>query len=482
MTGTDRKLLDARQSLGEQLISKSRRRRELLRDMAQNALAPDRLRNDLAPRLELVERAAVDLVVPARNVRKIEPAHLREIATSISSLGFCDPVLIDEQNRVLNGAVRVEAAKLIGLSHIPCIVASHLSASERRLVRIALNRLQEKGGWDFDELRLELEELILEDAPLEITGLTMTEIDQIVLGEEPDAVEAGPLAPEPGAKAVAQLGDVFRLGGHRIVCGDSTDLRVLERLMTDDKARLILTDEPYNVPIVGHVTGGAHREFAMAAGEMSSAEFQAFNVAWMGASLQHLCDGGVFGTFIDWRGYPTVIAAAQQLWLTPINLIVWAKTNGGMGSLYRSQHELLPLFKKGNAPHINNVELGKSGRWRSNLWTHPGASTVGSEARKGLQDHPTVKPVAMLEDALLDLTKRNDIVLDPFLGSGSTLIAAERTGRRCYGVELDPIYVDVIVRRYEAVTGRAGVLESTGETFAALAERRQSEAEVCPTG
>ena len=183
-----------------------------------------------------------------------------------------------------------------------------------------------------------------------------------------------------------------------------------------------------------------HREFLMASGEMTDAEFWAFNAAWIGPALRHLRDGALFGTFIDWRGYPSVIAAALQLGLAPFNLIVWAKSNAGMGSLYRSQHELLPLFKKGTAPHINNVELGKNGRWRSNVWTYPGASSMGSEARQGLQHHPTVKPVAMLEDALLDMTERGDIVLDPFLGSGSTLIAAEKTGRNCRGLELDPLY------------------------------------------
>jgi len=262
-----------------------------------------------------------------------------------------------------------------------------------------------------------------------------------------------------------------------MICGDATDPIVLRRLMEGDPpARLVLTDEPYNVKIAGHVTGGAHREFAMASGEMSDEEFLGFNVAWIEAAIRHLCDGGVFGTFIDWRGAPTVAAAAAKLGLTPLNLIVWAKTNAGMGSLYRSQHELLPLFKKGDAPHVNNIELGKRGRWRSNLWTYPGASSLGSDARRGLQDHPTVKPTAMLEDALLDLSNRGDIVLDPFLGSGSTLIAADKTGRVCRGVELDPLYIDVIIRRYEAETGEAAVLADTGERFADLAARRAGEA------
>jgi DNA modification methylase len=467
-------------SLQNTLKAKSRHRREQLAGLAAASPTLDPIRNDLVPKLEFVERAPGDLVFPARNVRKIDAVHVREVATSISSLGFCDPVLIDEQNRVLDGRVRVEVAKLLGLVHIPCIRANHLNASERRLVRIALNRLGEKGSWDFDELKLELEELILEDVPIEITGFSMTEVDQIIIEEEPAAVEAGPLAPEPDAKPVAQFGDIFVMGEHRILCSDSTDPRGLEILMSGHETRLILTDQPYNVPIAGHVTSGRHREFLMASGEMSDVEFRAFNAAWIGASLPHLCDGGLFGTFIDWRGYPVVIAAALQLGLAPFNLIVWAKTNAGMGSLYRSQHELLPLFKKGKASHINNVELGKNGRWRSNLWTYPGANCKGSEARQGLQHHPTVKPVAMLEDALLDITERGDIVLDPFLGSGQTLLAAEKTGRRCRGLELDPLYVDVTLRRYEAVTGRPAVLESTGETFAELAERRQRDAEARP--
>jgi hypothetical protein len=173
----------------------------------------------------------------------------------------------------------------------------------------------------------------------------------------------------------------------------------------DPPAPLILTDEPYNVPIAGNVTGAPHREFPMASGEMSDAEFLAFNHYWMSAALPSLCEGGVFGTFIDWRGYPTIFAAASKLALSPLNLIVWAKTNAEMGSLYRSQHELLPLFRKGDAPHVNNVELGKKGRWRSNVWTYPGASSLGSDARRGLEDHPTVKPAIMLADAFLDLNQ-----------------------------------------------------------------------------
>ncbi|WP_375459736.1 site-specific DNA-methyltransferase [uncultured Enterovirga sp.] len=454
---------------------RDQRRRKKHAGVGEAASGSWSLHNDLLPRLQLADRPLCELILPKRNVRKSEAGHVREVANAISALGFTVPVIIDQQGNVIDGAVRVEAAKLLGLPRVPCILAEHLTVVERRVLRLAANRLAEKGTWDLDELKLELEELILEDAPIEITGFELSEIDVILADEDAEAVEEGPLAPEEDAQAVSRVGDVFRLGSHRVVCGDATQADVLQALMAGDVARMVFTDQPYNLAIVGHVTGGKHREFAMASGEMSKDEFGAFNAAWIGAALAHLMDGGLLATFIDWRGVGSVSAAALAAGLEQLNLIVWAKTNAGMGSLYRSQHELLPLFKKGTDPHVNNVDLGRKGRWRSNLWTYAGASSMGSDARQGLQHHPTVKPVAMLVDALQDVTHRGEIVLDPFLGSGSTLIAAEKSGRICRGIELDPLYVDVIAHRYEEVTGRPALLESTGEPFTALAKRRKRE-------
>jgi DNA modification methylase len=465
----------SRATLGDQLRWKSRSRREGQERVAL-ASAAHRRRNDTLPRLELSYVPLEELRPSARKLRKLDPAHVREVASSIGLLGFCDPLLISRGNELIDGEARYAAAKQLSLDRVPCVRVEHLNPDEQRVLRLAVNRLAEKGQWDLDALKIEFEELILLDAPIEITGFSPAEIDHVILGDAAEALEQGPLEPDP-ANAVARVGDIFQLGPHRVVCGDATDPTVLARLLeADAPARLVLTDEPYNVKIAGNVTGGAHREFAMASGEMTHAEFLAFNEAWMAAVLPYLCDGGVCGTFIDWRGSPIVHSAATKLALVPLNLIVWAKTNAGMGSLYRSQHELPPLFKKGSAQHVNNVELGKRGRWRSNVWTYPGASSLGSDARRGLRDHPTVKPTAILEDALLDLTNRSDIVIDPFLGSGSTLIAAEKTGRVCRGVELDPLYVDVIIRRYEAATGNPAVLLETGEAFEALSARRASEA------
>lgn len=453
------------------LRAKGRKRRSDL--AALRSVGTGAPRNDLLPKLQLVEVAVGALVMPARNVRELEPVHIRGVMQAISRAGFVDPILIDENSNVLDGVTRVEAARELGLASVPCIVASHLTPTEKRAVRLAVNRLGEKGTWSMPELKDQLIELVEAGIEIEDTGFTIAEFDHITFDDEVEPVERGPLAPEEGAAPIARLGDVYLFeSGHRLICGDATDAATYIALMQGETARLVHTDEPYNVPIAGHVTKGEHREFAMASGEMSEAEFLAFNQVWMGLALAYLQDGGLLGTYIDWRGYPTVDAAAAAHRLTAMNLIVWAKTNAGMGSLYRSQHELFALYKTGTADHVNNVQLGKNGRWRSNVWTYPGASSVGSDSRKGLQFHPTVKPEAMCADAILDLTNRGEVVIDPFLGSGSTLIAAHRTKRRCFGIELDPRYVDVTIRRFQSVFGHPVILETTGESFDAIARTR----------
>jgi len=315
-------------SLTSLLRRKSRRHRDQLERMAVASTAHSR-RNDILPRLELSYLALADLRPSPRKVRTLDPAHLREVASSISVLGFCDPVLVGRDNELIDGEARYEAARQLGLDRIPCVRIEHLSKDQQRVLRLAVNRLAEKGQWDLDALKIEFEGLIVIDAPIEITGFSPAEIGHVILGDAPEGLEQGPLDPDP-AIAVARVGDRFQLGPHRIVCGDATDPAVLARLLEGDApARLVLTDEPYNVKIAGHVTGGDHREFAMASGEMTDAEFLAFNEAWVAAVLPYLCDGGVCGSFIDWRGFPTVHSAARKLGLVPLNLIVWAKSNAG---------------------------------------------------------------------------------------------------------------------------------------------------------
>jgi hypothetical protein len=292
-------------SITHQLKAKSRRRREGMERLRASAPA-HAPRNDPLPNLDLVYVPLEDLRMPSRVIRKLDAAHVREVASAISTLGFCAPVLIGKDNAVIDGAIRVHAARHLGLGRVPCVRIEHLSEIEQHVLRLAINRLGEKGEWNLEELKVEFEELIFADAPIEVSGFTLDEIDHIVLDPADEAIEKGPVAPEAGAIAVARVGDAFNLGPHWIICGNATDPDTLRRVAGDPPARLVLTDEPYNVPIAGHVTGGRHREFAMASGEMTDAEFLAFNEAWMAAVLPCLCDGGVFGTFIDWRGYPTV--------------------------------------------------------------------------------------------------------------------------------------------------------------------------------
>ena len=327
-------------------------------------------RNDMLPSLKIEPYAVDALKSHARKLRKSDPVHVREIADSISTLGFNVPLLIGKDNVVVDGEARLQAAKLLGLSSVPCIRVDHLDETEQRLLRLAVNRLGEKGFWDVGELEAEFKELIIAEAPIEISGFDSDEIDQVVIGGNEDGCEAGDLAPLPGASASARVGDLFRLGSHLLICGDATDPAVVRRLMRTDVARMVLTDEPFKIG----VAGGEHRELLMAAGEMTDPQFLDFNQKWMDAMLPHLIDGGILGTFIDWRGLPIVHTAATGLGLTPLDLVVWAKTNAGTGSLYPSQHELLPLFKKGAAANVNNISLGKRGRHRTNVWTYPSAS------------------------------------------------------------------------------------------------------------
>ncbi len=459
------------------VAEKSRKRRQVQRALTEiGAHAPVRRRNDLAPRLQFA-MTPIDWLKPAsRQIRRRDATQKARVRASIERFGVCRPILVSADNTIIEGHGVWEAAKEMGIAEIPCIVVDHLDATELRLLRIALNRISETGDWDPEILRIEFQELIVLGEDVVLTGFEMAEVDALLLGDADDTSDTEVL-PELPADAVSRAGDVWMLGDHRLIQGDARDSGAYALIMSDGEfARLVLTDEPYNVPNVGHVTGDErHREFIMANGEMSPEEFTAFNKAWMSAGAAWLVEGGLLATFIDWRSIELVLACGRDLGLDLLNLIVWAKSNGGQGSLWRSQHELLPVFKKGSAPHINNVELGRHGRWRSIVWSYPGASSLGSDAREGLAQHPTVKPRALLEDALLDVTDRGDVVLDPFGGSGSTLLAAEATGRVCRAIEIDGPYCDLTIQRWQQMTACEARLAETGETFSEVQARRSDE-------
>lgn len=413
--------------------------------------------------LKIEEIAVGDLKPWAKNARTHSKKQLRQIGESIRAFGFTNPVLIDASNTILAGHGRVEAAKLIGMTRVPCVRLEHMTPDQKRAYVLADNKLALNAGWDEELLAEELQALLgVEDLgfDLSVTGFELGEIDALVGGlavEEPGDPEYDMLPSE--APRRVQPGDVWQLGRHRLVCGDALDPNVVAQLMVGEKARMVFSDPPYNVKIDGHVGGSGkikHREFAMASGEMSDGEFTDFLSRAFRNLADNSLDGSIHFLCMDWRHMSEMLAAGQGIYDELKNLIVWAKDNGGMGTFYRSRHELIFAFKKGTSPHVNTFELGQHGRYRTNVWQYRGVNTMRAGRMEELALHPTVKPVQMIADAIRDVSGRGEIVLDLFGGSGSTLIAAEKTGRRGYLCELDPIYCDRILTRWEAwVKGEA---------------------------
>jgi len=424
----------------------------------------------------VVNRPLKELQPDPENPRVHSDKQLRQVASSIKTFGFNVPVLIDGQQRVIAGHGRIEAARLLGLQSVPTISLEHLSAAQIRAFMIADNRLTENATWNqslLAEQFKDLSELEL-DFSLEVTGFEMGEIDVMIEGLGSNADERGKELPvQADGSEVCQLGDLWLLGSNRVLCGNSLDGASYRELMQDQQAAMVFTDPPYNVVIDGHVGGKGsiqHREFAMASGEMTEEQFTAFLAQACKLLAANSTDGSLHFVCMDWRHITELMLAGKQAYTELKNLCVWAKDNGGMGSLYRSQHELVFVFKHGKASHCNNVQLGQFGRYRSNVWNYPGVNSFSRSTGEGnlLALHPTVKPVALVADAILDCSRRGDIVLDAFLGSGTTVIAAEKTGRRCFGVELDPRYVDTIIRRWQAFTKLEARHAQTGKSFAEL--------------
>lgn len=412
-----------------------------------------------------------------RQTRKHSKKQIHQLAASIRAFGFVNPVLLDGDGRIVAGHGRIEAAKLIGMESVPTIRLDHLTEAQLRAYRIADNRLAECAEWDQELLALELGELLeLElDFAIEITGFETAEIDLLLSDSAVEEPETEDPVPEPAAVAVSRVGDLWQLGPHRLLCGDARDPAIYDRLLAGTAAQMVFTDPPYNVPIQGHVSGLGkfqHREFAMAAGEMSRAEFTAFLQDVLGQLARVSADSSIHYVCMDWGHMGELLTAGEATYGELKNLCVWNKTNAGMGSFYRSKHELVFVFKQGSAPHINNFGLGDKGRYRTNVWDYAGANSFGRARDAELAMHPTIKPVALVMDAIKDCSHRNGIVLDPFGGSGTTLIAVERTGRRGYLLELDPLYVDVIVRRWQRLTGGLAGHEASGLSFDAVTAER----------
>ncbi len=402
-----------------------------------------------------------------KNPRTHTPRQIKQIAASITEFGFINPVLIDNADEIVAGHARVAASISLGMTDVPTVRVGHLTPAQIRAYVIADNRLAENAGWDRELLALELQELSVQpNFDVTVIGFEMAEIDLLV-GEashgEPDEADAVPEI-DRSLPAVSQLGDCWRIGDHLLLCGDALKARSYERLLHGKRAQMIFIDPPYNLQIAGNVSGlgkAQHREFAMASGEMNPREFTTFLRRALTNLAAFSVDGSIHFVCMDWRHIRELADAADDTYTELKNVCVWSKSNAGMGSLYRSAHEFVFVYKNGRAKHINNVELGRFGRSRTNVWEYAGMSSFGKDRDASLAGHPTPKPLALVSDAILDCSKRGGIVLDAFAGSGTTLLAAEKTGRRGYGIELDPHYADLTIKRFEEVYGlRAMHVES----------------------
>lgn len=424
--------------------------------------------------LEITYESVSSLKPYKKNPRSHTKKQIQQVAKSIEEFGFVSPILIDESKGIIAGHGRLEAAKLLGMNTVPSVLLSAMTEAQKRAYIIADNRLAEIAGWDEELLAIELQSLIDLDFEVELTGFETPQIDLIIANPGPVMIgdENTFDPPDPDFPPVTQLGDMWQLGRHTLFCGDATKADSYKQLLGNKKAQMVFTDPPYNVPINNHVCGKGkiqHREFAMASGEMSEAEFTQFLNKTVTLMCRHSQAGSLHFICMDWRHMRELLNATELVYSDLKNLCIWNKDNGGMGSLYRSKHELVFLFKNGEAPHINNVELGKHGRYRTNVWDYPGVNSFKTDLEESLVLHPTVKPIELVADAIMDCSKTRGLILDPFGGSGTTLLAAEKTNRTAALMELDPHYCDVIINRYQSMTQDHALHVGSKQTFEQIA-------------
>jgi DNA modification methylase len=406
-----------------------------------------------------------------RNARTHSKRQIEQISNSMRRFGVINPIIVDSRNQIIAGHARAEACKLLDQKRVPVIRVTHLTELELRAYMLADNKLAEKSGWDRDLLAQEFEALQIAlpeiDLDLSITGFDPGEIDAI-FSDYAERSDPSDEIPEIEESSVATTGDLFILGRNRIIVGDARDRDVYTRLMKSEIADMAFLDPPYNVKIQGHAGGRGrtqHREFAHASGEMTSSQFQEFLRDSLGATARFIKDGAIAYVCMDWRHAPELHQAGASVFDELKNICVWTKTNPGQGSFYRSQHEFVFVFKRGKQSHINTFELGQHGRTRSNVWSYAGVNSFRPGRMDELRMHPTVKPTALIADAMKDCSGRGSIVLDSFAGSGTSILAAERVGRRAYCIEVDARYVDVAIRRWQSATRKDAFLESNGKSF-----------------
>lgn len=431
-------------------------------------------RNDPAPPLRSERRPLDQLKDAERRARRTSPGQLERVTRTVAQFGFLKPVLITSSGEIVDGHILVEVARRMRLPDMECAIIDHLSEDEIRMARIALNRIAETGEWDLDTLSLELEELNLSGLDLSLSGFEPVELDAI-LHSGSTMASLDERVPAPPKVAVSQLGDLWIMGEHRLLCGDCLDARNYQHVLGSRRIDCVFSDPPYNIKIEGVVSGlgkTKHKDFAMGVGEMSDDSFRSFLADYLKLCKAHASEGAVIFACMDWRQIDLLLFAGRDAGLHRINKAIWNKGSGGMGGLYRSAYEEVAVFCTATSGATNNVELGRHGRNRTNVWTYPGANQRGSSAGKALGDHPTPKPVELVADAIQDVTRRGELVFDPFMGSGTTLVAAQAVGRTCYGLELDPSYVDVAILRWEKMTGRKAVHAELGKSFSEVGAER----------
>ena len=423
----------------------------------------------------IVWHAVGDLKPFPGNPRRHPEAQIAGLMKSIGKV-WTNPILIDETGTILAGHGRLEAAKRLGMSDVPTVTIAGLSPGEKRAILIADNRLPERAVWDFDVLRRHFKDLIEIDFDVELTGFTTGEVDLVLDGRSGTLDPADDLSGLPlDRSTVSKLGDRWELGHHHLMCGDALRGDDYQRLLGAELAEMVVTDPPFNVKIHGHAMGRGtirHRELKVASVEMLESEFIAFLEKFIRLAVRHSQDGSIHFVFIDWRHLPELLSAARPIYSEWKNLLVWNKSNAGQGTFYRSKHELIAAFKNGTAAHITNFGTGGEGRYRTNVLDYSGVNSLHPARQGELELHPTVKPVALIADLIRDCSRRNGLILDPFGGSGTTILAAERTGRIARLIELDPLYVDVAIRRWEQVTGVQARHIETGWSFAETRARR----------
>ena len=415
--------------------------------------------------LQMIDIALI--IASNKSLRKHYQKQLQKIINAIKKFGFTNPILVDKQLRIIAGELRLLAAKKLGLRQIPVIILEDLTPEEADAIRILDNRIAEDGEWNFGNLKEEVEKLMKFDITFEDLGFDTVDYDEIFLIKDSDESKVHNSDKEDESWLDANIppkvkfGDLWRLGDHFVYCGDSLLAKSFEIIMQGELAQIVITDPPYNCKINGHVCGlgkTKHDEFAMASGEMTETEFAEFISKFMQNLIKFSIDGSLHYLFMDWAGLNTLLTQGKRHYTDLKNIAVWNKLSGGMGLLYRSQNEMIPIFKNGKAKHQNHIQLGKNGRYRTNVWDYPGVRATNPESLELLKLHPTVKSVPMLHDILLDSSSKNDIVLDCFGGSGSTLLAAERCKRRARLIEISPRYVDVTIYRWEKETGKTAKL------------------------